>query len=251
VLSSNFTGAAGSPFLAYLESQGLRGTTGGRYFTNAVDTRTNGVDLNARYVWRTTDVGRITFTGGANFNSTKATAFKPTPPQLATVGVTTPLFDLTERIRMEKGQPRDTLNFSAAYDIGAWSFLARTIRYGRVEAVQFSSATPAQIAALTPGENTYLMPTDPAGANSQIIQRYDGEWIVDLDVTFRMTKQLSVSLGVNNFFDIMPHRTIPSRIVNGVVFNGGDNAGSLPYLLNPTPYGFNGAFYYGKVSWKF
>jgi iron complex outermembrane receptor protein len=251
VLSSNFTGAAGSPFLAYLNSQGLFGTTGGRYFTNAVDTRTRGVDLNARYVWRLAQGQRVTFTAGANFNKTEVTRFKPTPPQLAAVGVTTPLFDLTERIRMEKGQPKSILNLAAVYDLGPWSFLARAIRYGDVEAVQFSSITPAQIAALTPGIDSYLMPTDPATANSQLIQRYKAKWITDLDVTFRATRQLSLSIGANNVFDILPHRTVPSRIANGTVFNGADNAGSLPFLLNPTPYGFNGAFYYGKVSWKY
>lgn len=251
VLSSNFTGAAGSPFLAYLNSQGLFGTTGGRYFTNAVDTRTRGVDVNGRYVWRMADRQRLTLTGGANVNRTTATKFRPTPPQLAAVGVTTPLFDLTERIRMEKGQPRDILNFSAVYDWAQWSFLARAVRYGEVEAVQFASATPAEIAALTPGISSYLQPTDPPGANSQIIQRYEAEWITDVDVTFQATRHLSLSIGANNVFDIRAHPTVPGAIVNGTVFNGADNAGSLPFLLNPTPYGFNGAFYYGKVSWKF
>lgn len=252
VLSTNFTGAAGSPFLTYLNSQGLFGTTGGRYFTNAVDTRTRGMDVNARYVWRLAgDRGRVTLTGGYNSNRTKATRFKATPPQLAAVGVTTPLFDLTERVRMERGQPRNTINLATGYDVGSWSFLLRNIRYGDVEAVQFSSATPAQIAALTPGISSYLAPTEPPSANSQIVQRYEAKWITDLDVTFRATRQLSLSVGANNLLDIRPHRTVPSVLANGTVFNGADNAGSLPYLLNPTPYGFNGAFYYGKVSWKF
>jgi iron complex outermembrane receptor protein len=251
VLSSNFTGAAGSPFLQYLESQGLRGTTGGRYFTNAVDTRTRGVDVNARYVQGRRETGRFTATAGFNANKTKATRIRSTPPQLAAVGITTPLFDLTERIRMERGQPRNIVNTSLGYDIGKWSFLLRNIRYGDVEAVQFSSATSAQIAALTPGIESYTRPTDPAGANSQLIQVYGAKWITDIDVTFRVTRQLTLSVGANNAFDIMPHRTVPSQIVSGTVFNGGDNAGSLPYLLNPTPYGFNGAFYYGKVSWRF
>jgi iron complex outermembrane receptor protein len=251
VLSSNFTGAAGSPFLNYLNSQGLFGTTGGRYFTNAVDTRTRGIDLNGRYVWRPGDFGRFTFTAGVNVNKTEATKIKSTPPQLAAVGVTTPLFDLTERIRMEKGQPKNIVNVAVAYDYKPWSVLLRNIHYGTVEAVQFASVTPAQVAALTPGIDAYTLPTDPPSANSQLIQRYGGKWITDLDVTFRATKQISLSAGANNLFDIRPHKTVPSRIVNGVVFNGADNAGSLPYLLNPTPYGFNGAFYYGKVSVKF
>ena len=250
-LSSNFTGAAGSPFLNYLAAQGLVGTTGGRFFTNAVDTRTSGVDLNSRYAFRLGHGAKVTLTAGANFNKTEVTRTKPTPPQLAAVGITTPLFDLTERIRMEKGQPKNIINLSATYDLRKWSFLARTVRYGEVQAVQFSSATPAQIAALTPGYSTYLMPTDPVGANSQIVQRYAPKWITDLDATYRHSKQLTLSVGVNNVTNVLPHRTIGSTVSGGTVFNGGDNAGSLPYLLNPTPYGFNGAFYYTKVSYKF
>jgi iron complex outermembrane receptor protein len=250
-LSSNFTGAAGSPFLNYLAAQGLVGTTGGRFFTNAVDTRTSGVDLNSRYAFRLSYGAKVTLTAGANFNKTEVTRTKPTPPQLAAVGITTPLYDLTERLRMEKGQPKDIVNLSATYDLRKWSFLARTVRYGEVQAVQFSSATPAQIAALTPGYSTYLMPTDPVSANSQIVQRYAPKWITDLDATYRHSKQLTLSVGANNVTNVLPHRTIGSTVSGGTVFNGGDNAGSLPYLLNPTPYGFNGAFYYTKVSYKF
>ena len=51
--------------------------------------------------------------------------------------------------------------------------------------------------------------------------------------------------------NVLPHQTIASTISGGTVFNGGDNVGSLPFLLNPTPYGFNGAFYYTKLSYKF
>jgi iron complex outermembrane receptor protein len=127
----------------------------------------------------------------------------------------------------------------------------QAVRYGEVQAVQFSSATPAQIAALTPGFSSYLPPTDPVSANSQIIQRYLPKWIFDLDVAFRVSKQLTASAGANNLLDTRAPRTAPTQIVNGTVFNGADNAGSLPFLLNPTPYGYNGAFYYGKVSWRF
>ncbi|MDP3071736.1 MAG: TonB-dependent receptor [Opitutaceae bacterium] len=251
VLSSNFTGGAGSPFLAYLASQGLAGTTGGRYFTNAVDTRTRGFDLNGRYVHRFDAGRRLTLTAGANFNKTEVTKSKTTPPQLAAVGITTPLFDLTERIRMEKGQPKNVINLSAAYDVGPFSFLGRAIRYGDVESVQFDSATPAQIAALTPGIRSYLRPTALAGANSQIVQIFPAKWLFDLDASYRFSKEVSFALGVNNVANTRATRSAPTVISNGTVFGGNDNQGSLPYLLNPTPYGFNGRYLYGKISWRF
>jgi iron complex outermembrane receptor protein len=248
VLSSNFTTP---PVATFLAAQGLFGTTGGRYFTNAVDTRTRGFDANARYVMRLNPGAKLTFTGGFNLNDTKVTKSKSTPPQLAAIGVTTPLFDLTERIRMEKGNPRNVLNVAVAYDVERWSFLVRNVRYGEYDYVHFASATPAQITALSAGNEVYLRPTEPPSANSQIVQRYGAKWNTDVDVSFRFSRQLTISIGANNVLDVYPDRTLASRISDGVPFLGNDNAGSAPYLLNAAPMGINGAFYYGKVSWKF
>lgn len=247
-LSSNFTG---TPVTNFLATKGLFGTTGARFFTNAVDTRTRGLDANMRYVLRLQEGSRVTFTGGFNLNHTEVTKTQPTPPQLAAVGVTIPLFDQTEKIRLVRGQPRDAVQLSVAYDVKQWSFLVHSSRYGTYDFVHFASATPAQIAALSPGFNLYTLPTDPVSANSQIAQRFGARWSTDLDVTYRVSKQLSVSIGANNIFDEMPERTVASRVVNGVAFNGNDNGGITPYLNNPSPLGVNGIFYYTKVSWKF
>ncbi len=246
-LSSNFTGTAIQNFLT---AQGLFGTTGGRYFTNAVDTRTRGLDANARYVHRLGQGHRLTFTGGLNINHTEVTKTKATPAQLAALGVTTPLFDQTEKIRLVRGQPRDTVRVSVAYDVGKWSFLAQTARYGTHDYVHFASATPAQVAALS-GDNTYTLPTDPVSANSQLVQRYGRVFGTDVDVTYRASRQCSFSLGANNVFNTYPDKTLPSRVINGVAFNGNDNGGSAPYLLNASPLGMNGITYYTKVSLKF
>jgi iron complex outermembrane receptor protein len=248
VLSSNFTGVAVSNFLV---SRGLPAVGGGRYFTNGVDTKTEGVDVTLRYAMKLENAGKLTLTASGNANKTEVTKFKATPPQLAAIGITTPLFDLTEKIRMEKGQPRNTINLIANYDLGAWSFMLRNIRYGEVSAVQLTGASQAQIDAVTPGYDVSFADTVPAGANKQVIQTYGAKWITDLDVTYRVSKQLKVSVGMNNLFNVYPDQNVRSKIVGGTVFAGNDNQGSLPYLTNPTAFGFNGASYYGKVSYKF
>ncbi len=252
VLSSNFTGAS---IVALLATQGITGIGGGRYFTNAVDTTTKGVDVSGRYTWKTTDMGKWTFTAGYNHNTTKADKVKQAPANLAAI-TTTPLFDLTETIRLEKGQPRDNLNLSATWEIGKFSFLAREIRYGEVANVPFTSATQAQIDALTPGYQVAFRPAVPGSVggtttNQQVIYTFGAKWLTDLDVTYHQSKNITVSVGANNVTDVYPDAAIRSRIVNGVVFNGADNAGSLPYLGSPSPFGFNGVFYYTKLSLKF
>ncbi len=247
VLSSNFTGTAIANFLA---AQGLPAVGGGRYFTNGVDTKTEGVDVTLRYKLDLRENGKVTFTLGGNANKTKVTKFKPTPPQLAAIGITTPLFDLTEKTRMEKGQPRNNINLIVNYDLGQWGFMLRNVRYGEVSTVAFASATQAQIDALTPGYNVSFADTAPASANKQIIQTFDAKWITDLDVTYRFSKKISASVGMNNLFNVYPTENIRSKVVNGVAFNGSDNVGIFPYS-SISPFGFNGASYYGKVSYKF
>ncbi|MBI3887184.1 MAG: TonB-dependent receptor [Opitutae bacterium] len=253
VLSSNFAGIG-----AFLTSQGLPSVGVARFFTNAVDTRTRGVDATVRYIWKTTDLGKFTFTAGYNHNETKVTRFKPTPPQLSAppINSTTPLFDLTEKIRMERGQPRDVLNLSVAYDVKKFSFLLREVRYGEVASVALGNNTglsPAAQAALLPGYNVELV--DPvvnvASGNKQVVQIFGAKWLTDFDITYHWSKHLSVSAGANNLFDVYPDEAIRSRVVNGVAFNGADNAGSLPYVGSLSPFGYSGAFYYTKVSYKF
>ncbi len=252
VLSSNFTGA---PIIALLATQGITGIGGGRYFTNAVDTTTKGLDISARYTWKTTDLGNLTFTAGYNHNTTKADKIKQALPALSAI-TTTPLFDLTETIRLERGQPKDNLNLSATWEMGKFSTLLRLVRYGEVSAVPFTSATQALIDALTPGRKVEFRPAVPGSVggtttNRQIILIYGAKWIGDLDVTYHYNKNITLSAGVNNLSDEYPDQNIRSKIVSGTVFNGGDNGGNLPYLGSLSPFGFNGAFYYGKLSYKF
>jgi len=251
VLSSNFTGA---PVIALLATQGITGIGGGRYFTNAVDTTTEGLDISGRYTWKTTDAGKFILTAGYNHNKTKADKVKQAPANLAAI-TTTPLFDLTETIRLEKGQPRDNFNLSGTWEIGKFSILAREVRYGEVSAVPFTSATQAQIDALTPGYKVEFRPAVPGSVggtttNQQIIQTFGAKWLTDLDVTYHYDKNVTFSIGANNLFDVYPDQNIRSKVVNGVAFNGSDNVGIFPYS-GISPFGFNGVFYYTKLSLKF
>jgi iron complex outermembrane receptor protein len=121
--------------------------------------------------------------------------------------------------------------------------------------VQSSSATPAAIAVLTPGYDVSFAPAVPGTVggtttNQQVIQTFSAKWITDLDLTYRATKHVTISVGANNLFDVYPDKNIASRIVNGTATNGYDSAGLLPYNGH-SPFGFNGAFYYAKLGLKF
>ena len=69
-------------------------------------------------------------------------------------------------------------------------------------------------------------------------------------MTYHYSKAITFSLGANNLFNIYPTENIRSKVVGGVAYSGADNVGIFPYS-GISPFGFNGAFYYTKVGYKF
>ncbi len=246
LLSSQFTGAA---VQAYLTSQGIAGVEGARFFTNAGDTKTRGVDLTARYRLDLQNAGKLTLTAGYNHNETKLTRVRPTPASVTALGITTPLFDITERIRVTKGQPKDNAQLSATWDIGRFSALVRGVRYGDYEAVAFTNLAASQVALFPAGSRFYTLPTETVGAaagNVDVVGTFESKILTDVDFAYRVTDRITLSVGANNVFDIYPQeviRSVPARL-------GADSGGVFRYSeFNPFPY--SGAFYYTRLTVKF
>jgi len=258
VLSSTFIDPSGVTLIKnFLAANGQPQAIGGRFFTNAVDTRTQGVDLDVHYALKTDSVGKFTFNLGANVNHTKVTRASDTPAALKALTLI-PLFDVTEKVRMEKGQPRDAINVAVNWEpTKALAANLRVVRYGEVSgtATDNSGWTQARIDALTSGYKVAFAPAvssiNAAGApvptaNQQVIQTFEAKWVADVDVSYKFTKWLRVSIGADNVFNVYPKKNIAST----PAFLGSDNAGIFPYS-GISPFGFNGTFYYTKVSVKF
>ena len=258
VLSSTFIDPSGVSLIKdFLARNGQAQAIGGRFFTNAVDTRTQGVDLDLHYTISPVGLGKMTFNLGANHNRTKVTRAAATPSALQALTLI-PLFDVTERTRMEKGQPRDNLNLAFRWEpTKQWSTNLRFVRYGQVTgaATDNSGWAQARIDALTPGYNVAFEPAVPsisaagtpvATTQKQVLQTYDAKWVTDLEVSYRYGRRFTFAIGANNLFDVYPTTNIRST----TAFQGSDNVGIFPYN-GISPFGFNGAFYYSKVSFKF
>lgn len=246
VLSSSFSSAA---LTAYLAANGSPSTNAVSYETNAVDTTTRGVDITGRYRADLDNWGQLVTTFAANFSDTGFDKIAGTPPQLTALGITTPLYDLTSQVRLTRATPKnkETLDLNWAKD--GWTLDLTNTRYGSTQQVQFASATPAQIAALTPGFTTSLIPI-AGSANSQIIQTFRPDIITDLEASYTFTDGLTLTAGASNLFDIYPEHQLassPATVAAGT--NGSDNAGIFPYAYL-APYGTAGRFVYLKASFS-
>jgi iron complex outermembrane recepter protein len=223
VLSNNFTGDSA---VAALRRIGVTGVSGGRYFTNAIDTRTRGYDVIANYgiTFSTTSVLRLS--AAYNWNRTRVTRVDTLPQNLS--GLKTSLFDRVEQARIEVGNPENNLILGAAYTLAKLGLNVRAQRYGQVTG--FNSATAT------------------SNAFGPLDQTFSPKWITDVSASYGFGR-LSVSIGADNVFDVYPDRNINNgNIATIATENGGTaNFGIFPYA-GISPFGFNGRFVYTKLS---
>lgn len=248
-LSSNFVDAAGQTVITdFLAAQGLPGVSSVRYFSNAADTRTQGIDLSARYRFDLGGAGRLDATAGYNRNTTDLTRVAPTPQALLDLGVRTPLFDVIERTRVETGQPKDSILLGLNWDVGRWGFNALAKRYGDIEVVASTNQSAANVARFAEGSTRFTTRPTESGANGNfdVIQILEAKWVADVSVSFDVTEKLRTTLGADNVFNTYPTRNI--RTTPQV--SGADTFGVFPYS-EVSPFGWSGAYYYARVDLKF
>jgi len=207
LLSGNFTGQS---IINFLQAAGIYGVTGGRFFTNAVDTRTYGVEAVLRYGIVISNNSTLQFTGSYASHTTKVTRVSQTPPQLA--GLQSVLFGRDQQGLIEVAQPKDVLNLMADYSLARFNASVKVIRFGQYTNI-----------GTTPSHD----------------QTFSAKWITDLDLSYGIFDGVVISAGANNLFNVYPDQVIPANSYFGQLIYSG-----------LTPWGFNGAFYYGRISYS-
>ena len=200
----------------FIEDQlGIPGVLGVRFFTNAIDTQTEGFDIVADYAFDL-GPGNLLLSAAYNKSDTEVTHVDPNPPELDALGVDNVLFGVEERNTIETASPDDKVVLSADWTTDRWSVLLRGTRWGEATRV-FNF-----------------------GGGFEPEQTYGAEWGIDLDVEFAVTEKLSLAIGGNNVLDEYPD--LSSADIGFF--------GNLPYdVLQPIT--FNGAFYYLRTTYTF
>ncbi len=196
-------------------SLGIPNVRGVRFFTNAVDTETDGVDVVAQYAVNFNN-SVLTLSAGYNKSDTEVVSVDPNPPVLDSLGVGAVLFGVEELNTLETAAPEYKLILTSKWASDKWSILGRATQYGETKRV-FNF-----------------------GGGFEPEQTYGENWSLDLDVEFRITEAFAVAVGGNNILDEYPDRS--SADINFF--------GNLPYDVVP-PVGFNGAFFYLRGTYDF
>lgn len=214
VLSSNLLLGGNAAAQALLASLGVNGVTSARYFTNAADTRTRGVDVIAQYTVPFEN-SSLALTAGYNYNKTEIQRIAPNPPELTALGANLFRVGRDEQGRIEEGYPRDKATLTAAWKLARWDFTFGATRYGEFTTRVSETGNPVND------------------------QTYGAKWILDASTSFRPSENWTLTLGADNLLDEYPDRTIFPN----------SNSGQFPYS-SQSPGGFNGAYVYGRIAYK-
>ena len=187
------------------------------FFTNAISTRTRGLDVIVAYGTKFNKNTSFDLTAAANFNQTKIIGDAQTTDKLPAADFANVLFNREERGRIEQGQPRNKIMVSGNLKVGIVGLMVRTTRFGEVAAL-FNGTD------LTRDE--YFSP----------------KTITDVSLMVKPIKIMTLTVGANNVLDVYP-----DKIQNPL--NASD--GRFVYSRNATQFGFNGGYYFVNLAVNF
>lgn len=193
---------------AVAEALAASGADNARFFVNAVDTTTQGIDVVASQEFDLDTLGllRAQFTYGYN-----KTEIDDVNLPVLLDGLEDNLFDGVERTRMTRSVPRNSGSVAFTHNLGDLQTRLAFNYFG-----------------------DYVL------ENSRGVQtEFSGKWITDLSAKYLVTDQLTVSAGVQNLFDEYPDKQRPESQFNGIFmypltnapfgFNGGYYYAELTY----------------------
>jgi iron complex outermembrane receptor protein len=194
--------------------------TGINIFSNAVDTRSRGLEfvttINSNYGTS----GKVDWSIAANYNKVEVTKINQAPTQL----LPQTLLDQTAISDLETASPKLRVNLGALWKVGNWTVNLREAIYGK--ASEYGSED---------GSVYHLTEVKP-------------KLITDLEVGYKISNAWSVAVGANNLFNIYPNGVNPNLLADQRA--AGDNA-AVNVLPSFSPFGINGGYYYARANYKF
>lgn len=157
----------------------------GRFFANAIDTETKGVDVVVSYDWKLAG-GSLNINLAGNYTETKITDFH-FPENLGTPQ--NEFFGPDQINIIETLSPKTKASLGLTYGIGKFSFLVRNTYFGKVIRDGF-----------------------PFGE----VQEFSPKVVTDISVGYDITKNINFTVGANNVFDVFPDLQIYKNSYYGV-----------------------------------
>ncbi|MCC7224555.1 MAG: TonB-dependent receptor [Chitinophagales bacterium] len=187
-----------------------------KFFLNAINTRTSGIDVVLNY---NLPLGKskLGINLAANFNSNEIDGAIITPAPIAAAGVE--VFDRKEQSRVLTARPNNKIILGLGYEIGKFRATLNNTRFGSVTWQHATDATKDQT--------------------------FSAKFVTDLQLSYAFNQRFMATLNLNNLLDIYPD----------VIDNKGDVVtdlgGRFKYPWEVNQFGFNGCTISGNLNIRF
>lgn len=188
-----------------------------KFFINAINTTTKGVDIVLNYKNLKIGDGKLGLSLASNIADTKINGKIDTPAILKENGYD--IFDRKEQSRILSSRPNTKVLFGANYDFKKATFILNNTYFGEV---------------------TWQHATDPGKD-----QTFSGKILTDFGVAYKITNTISANVMVNNLFNVYPD-VIDTK---GDVVT--DLGGRFKYPWEVNQFGFNGTTFTAGLNFKF
>lgn len=203
------------------------GVGAAQFFTNAIDSRTSGIDMSIEYKADVAN-GIVTSTLGGNFNATKILGAIKVPQILN--GQEEVLFNREEIGRVEDAQPSYKIISQLAFEKAKYRVQLNNSLFGQV---------------------TYFHPND-GNSHNWVFNEYTGiietrdqtfkpKIVTDLILSFQFNNYIKLSLGGNNVLNVFPDKHQHSANTEN---------GNFKYSRRVQQFGLQGANYFAKLLLK-
>lgn len=162
------------------------GANTARFFSNAINTRTLGLDFVADYTLRS---GPSIFNMSFGLNVNKTTIGRTLHIPAALKGQEHGFFSPNDSTLITDGNPRTKANLTLTYSYKKLTVLLRDVYFGQVARDDYPYGT---------------------------IQHFGGKAVTDLSVSYNVLKALTLTGGINNLFDVFPEKQIYANSYLGV-----------------------------------
>lgn len=206
-----------------------------KFFVNAVNTNTTGVDLVANYNNIELGNGKLDATLAANFNETKIDGQIATPSLLEANGYE--IFNRKEQSRITSSRPKSKILLGLNYEVGKFNVNLNNTYFGEVSWKHSNNGLNG--APLGPGGTN--LPIE----DSAYDQTFAGKIITDLNLNYKFSNRISANISVNNLLNVYPDEIdTKGDFVT-------DLGGRFKYPWEVNQFGFNGTVINGGLTFKF
>ncbi|MGH1387246.1 TonB-dependent receptor [Kordia sp.] len=187
------------------------------FFVNAVDTKTQGIDLVANYRGIELGSGKLTVNAAFNWNKTDLDGTISVPDKILNAGYTD-IFNREEQSRITTARPNLKGVLGLEYELGKWFFALNNTYFGKV---------------------TWRHPSTPG-----FDQTFAGKIVTDFSASYEVSKSVSAKVSINNLLDTYPDE------INTFGDFGTDLGGRFRYPWEVNQFGFNGMTLSAGLTFK-